>query len=732
MKQLKISLMFLIIISILSIGLTVFSQSSHITNKRLIEEEEMTEGVLYQYFKMDTSYNANDPKTERDVYTYTIKQSEYAHLATWTYSNPDDYEQKTLATIARDYEKNHPGWIVLGGINAEGYHNGEPTNAIIQDGEVIRKDVSAEAFKKLIGFKADGSVVIKQVPKSTDNPLLKVDDQKFDVTKVNELPVDGGISIITSDLLEPLNVKGYKVIEAVYSMFRTSKEFPNPNKTHSGSFLGIYLKGRVKEQLSIETINTSDLTNRRFYIVTNNEDVLARLTMDKEIKCEFEYVDEFSDVVSMTGYMYRYVQDGKNIPTSYVETNDVGQSIYYSDAYCTTTGKQRAGIGFKDDGTIVLLTSNTKREGPTQYEVGEMFLDMGCTNAYQFDGGGSVTFLKRDGYGQIEMLNTPGDGVARSIMTGLFIVARDPGLEILNNESDPSQITFKVKDLDYMKNAEDIKIIHDGKEFVEHDGKIVVDGLEENTSYSFTVSCMIDGVITKTIMNAKTQEYYHGITVTSNSKGFSIGIEKNYDNILTSKIDVYINGILKHQIDNSDGNITEYIIDDLNKDQVYGLKFKYEITTKDSKYYRETDEVSYQTLKYTIPSINEFLIEDSGKNLRVKMDYDDEDKRIVKVMLIINEQTYELETGENRFTFENYELDVLYKFQLVIKYLSERGSEKTIKTDIVKFIKGSEVTPPVEEPVLPVEENGCKKDIQFFMLCSISLLSIGLFIRKKR
>lgn len=35
--------------------------------------------------------------------------------------------------------KNHPGFIVLGGVNAEGYYENEPTNAFIQDGDVIRK-----------------------------------------------------------------------------------------------------------------------------------------------------------------------------------------------------------------------------------------------------------------------------------------------------------------------------------------------------------------------------------------------------------------------------------------------------------------------------------------------------------------------------------------------------------------------------------------------------------------
>ena len=65
----------------------------------------------------------------------------------------------------------------------------------------------------------------------------------------------------------------------------------------------------------------------------------------------------------MTGYMYRFVIDGKSIPTSYVETNDFGERISYNDSYCTTTGKQRCGIGFKKEMCIRDRTS-TIRDKP--------------------------------------------------------------------------------------------------------------------------------------------------------------------------------------------------------------------------------------------------------------------------------------------------------------------------------------------------------------------------------
>lgn len=238
MKKKIITVLTLLMLSIIGItGFGINVKAECIGSVDLIEETKMTENVLYQHYQMLSSPNQQTTKQIREVYTYTMKPSQYAKLATWTYSNPDKYQLKTLVEIAKDYEKNHPGWIVLGGVNAEGYYNGELTNAFVQDGDVIRKDVSAESFKKLIGFKDDGTYVIKQVPTSSQTPLLKINNESFVVSRVNALPEDGGISVITKDLAETLDLSGYSVIEATYSLYRKSTQFPDPRKTHSGSFM---------------------------------------------------------------------------------------------------------------------------------------------------------------------------------------------------------------------------------------------------------------------------------------------------------------------------------------------------------------------------------------------------------------------------------------------------------------------------------------------------------------
>ncbi len=713
--------------------------SDHINNINLVEEENMTTGVDYKYYKMDTNFLEGASKTTRNVYTYEIKQSEYAHLATWTYSDKDMYRNRTLMDIAYDYEKQHPGWIVLGGVNAEGYYNGELTNAFVQDGDVIRKDVSAEAFKKLIGFKEDYSVVIKQVPTSTDTPLLKFDEEKHKVPLVNTLPTNSeDIAVFTNDLKGEVNVSGYQVVEATYSLFRTSTEFPNPNKTHSGSFYGIFLKG-VVDNLSTKTVlNEEAFEKRKFYIVTKNKELANKLTNGKEIKIEFEYTDEFSDVVSMTGYMYRYLQDGVTIPVNHKETNDVGQIVDYNCDYYKSTSKERAGIGFKEDGTIVLLTSNTDRMGPTQFEVGEMFRILGCKDAYQFDGGGSVTFVKRNEFGQINMLNTPGDGSARSIMSGIFIVAPDPLLKTYPSEADTYKLTFHLKDLDFLNQVTDLTITHNNQKYNLMDDKIIVDGLEENTEYTFEVTYKLNGEEVKAKITGKTKEYIPPTNIISIGKITDTSIE-----IIKSEIEHIFNLVIYLENEPiNQGTGQTIIIDNLIKDAEYEIYATYDIydPNLNKTFNITTEKINVKTISFSTPTIE--IYEESIKTktlIGIKYKYIDPDNKVVNAYIEYQDETGEIKqypltskTGTASITNLDFEKHS-YSFKLVLEYSDE--NDKLIKQEsvVLKYIIDKVETPeqPTQTPQ-DVENKKCGKKNAELIILTISLISMLALIIKKQ
>ncbi len=726
MRILK-SIFFIIMFSLLFttlINIVADSSYNHIDNINVMEEETITYGVDYKYYQMDTNFLESAAKQTRNVYTYTIQQSEYAHLATWTYSDKDNYTKRTLMDIAYDYERNHPGWIVLGGINAEGYYNGELTNAFIQDGDVIRKDVSAESFKKLIGFKDDGSVVIKQVPIASSNPLLKIDDLSYDVTKVNELPADNDISVFTKDLKTSINLTGYHVVEATYSLFRTSKEFPDPNKTHSGSFFGIFIKGTVNDQVALTTISDSDFENRQFYIVTKNEEVISHLTKGKTIKIEFDYVDEFSDVTSMTGYMYRYLKDGITIPVDYKETNEVGQIIDYNCDYYKSTSKERAGIGFKADGSIVLLTANTGRMGPTQFEVGEMFRILGCKDAYQFDGGGSVTFVKRNEFGQINMLNTPGDGTPRSIMSGLFIVAPDPLLQTYPSEQQTSKIIFHLKDISYKEQISDLTITYNDKTYPLIDEKIVVDQLNENTEYTFEVSYTLNQEQCKATIKGKTKAYTPPSDPIKIGKitDSSIEVIKNDIKEISNMI-IYLGKTAYPLNDN-----TYLILTNLNKDTEYEIYATYDIYDAElNKTFNITSElIRVKTASFKIPEIESFEETIKSKTLiGIKYKYLDPDDKVISAYILYGEEKFIINSKLGTATITNLDFEnKSYSFQLILEYLDEDGNVQKIESDNLSYII------EVEEPT--PEKKKCGNKCAEIIISSICLSTILALLLKKQ
>lgn len=349
-------------------------------------------------------------------------------------------------------------------------------------------------------------------------------------------------------------------------MYRKSEKFPGG--TLSGDNLGIFLKGSViglTNEALIETIDKG-----KFYVVTNNQDVIKELSNNTPLKCEFKYLDEFSDVESMVGYMYKLVEDGVVIPSSFVDINDHNDQVIYDCDYYKSTSKQRAGIGFTDDGKIVLLTTNTKKGGPTQYEVGQMFKGLGCNNAYQFDGGGSVTFIKRNNEGNLEMLNTPGDGVIRSIMSGLFIVTKAPGFIQNIGKSTSTSIYFEKDNSDFGSSITDAIISYNGKTFKEEDGVIKVSGLKPNTDYVLEVSYLENNIRYNAEIKASTRLYNPGIYFTSLSNGFEVSINENDDVLKLKEVIITINDENYKVTD-----LKELVINDLTKDFEYEVSYKY-------------------------------------------------------------------------------------------------------------------------------------------------------------
>ncbi|HHW30903.1 MAG TPA: phosphodiester glycosidase family protein [Clostridiaceae bacterium] len=107
----------------------------------------------------------------------------------------------------------------------------------------------------------------------------------------------------------------------------------------------------------------------------------------------------------------------------------------------------RTAIGTSKDGKQLILVTVDGRQnssiGLTQLETARLMLDLGAYNAINFDGGGSTTMVGRPlGSNNLKVLNSPSDGIVRTISTaiGIFSIAPPGPLAGLVIESEDENV----------------------------------------------------------------------------------------------------------------------------------------------------------------------------------------------------------------------------------------------------------------------------------------------------
>ena len=84
----------------------------------------------------------------------------------------------------------------------------------------------------------------------------------------------------------------------------------------------------------------------------------------------------------------------------------------------------RTGIGIRN-GTLVMVTVDGRQpgysDGMTLYELAKLFIELGCTDAVNLDGGGSATMVVRD-----RVMNSPSGGEQRAVVNALSVMTVAP------------------------------------------------------------------------------------------------------------------------------------------------------------------------------------------------------------------------------------------------------------------------------------------------------------------
>ena len=666
-------------------------------------------------------------------------------LVTWAIQrNNNMYSRSTLTSIAKNYEETHPGWIVLAGVNGDQYYatygsgfvtNGsffyynQPYYPMIVDGErrfaITPTGVSASNY---VGVKNDGSSSSLLAASALKGLRVEILDENneitswYDVDAINETPAEGKTAVwisynsatsesekITFDVTSTGNI--YLVEDPEFSYMSNNHNYPIGSKTDALFSRGVISK--VAKQVKVDA--------NQFAIETLNEELKSVLKENVKIRVQFYYENDLMNQVESTlGYHSVQRYDNKD-----VEANQGYDSRRYN----------RCIFGRKADGTYVLLTvAKAEYAGTNQDESNAILKYYGVTEAYQQDGGGSVTAIIRDNYGGFTITSSSSDSPSstaqRSIYEGCFFVVRDPEYRCYGMDSTPSSLTIKrVSSLnkDIISN---IKATVNGKTYDCSSDEIVVKGLEEGTTYDIhlTYDVTVNG---KTIPCSFDLE---GTTDTYQAPGSGIETVIGSNQITFIHTDKYVKKYeeLKFTINGQTYDLTQndsrVTVEGLTPNTDYEVIVEYKLYDEESEKIREvTEKFNITTKAFNTPEIKTFEVVRTGKSsVQINVEIIDKDNLVVEYYVMYSGKKVDLKSLNCKEILSD--LDIVnkeYNFQLFLKY-KYKDNEQLIQSDVVTINNTNEYV-----------ENGnnkgckCRKDLYIFdILSSISLLVI--LLKKKR
>lgn len=725
------------------------AETKEVVIDEVVSSQTLNAGIVYENELITTTQYKSTEKFQSKVFSLTMDGNDDAvKLATWSYHSTYNTTNVSLDKIALDYEKNHPGWIVVGGVNAEGWWTeggvSQISNTFVTDTDIVRPGVSSESFKELIGIYPDNSIYVKRFPEYSKNLVLSIYDENdnliktLDVENLDSLPENEEISIITQNVNKTFDVTGFNTIEGSYTLFRKPSYFIDGTYNITGTPTdGILLKGSI-DGLCMETSIKS--LGPKFYLVTKSDSKSNDILNGSRIRIQYEFVDEFKNTPNITGYMFKLIENGNVItPDTYQDNSQAyndgytigNDSFYYREhSYATTHGKRRSCVGFKEDGSIVLLTALTDAGGgPSQYELSNILKDKGCVNAYQFDGGGSVTMVVRNELGHFDLVTN----TSTSVTTGLFFVVKDPTFKAV--DSTRSSLTFDYDD----SVISNVKVLIDDKTYTLDESKTINDLPEDTDIYYRAIydikSQYQDKIITTSsrLMHYKTQSF--------KMPESSLKVDKISKNSITiTKADESIINVIVHVGDNSFnmGNNSIFICDGLIDETEYNVSFTYSVLDSETNrlYTATTDNTLIKTLSYNLPTIDLFNIYKPLEDGKITLEYKylDPDKKVVKAYIICNNEYIELNIKSGKEKIED--ITISTTAVLTLEYVDDEGNTYQVTSDIINI----EVEQKKEEKEVDTTnldnntKKGCKKKkaLLFVNIFSfISLLTIIIFKKNK-
>ncbi len=387
--------------------------------------------------------------------------------------------KSTILQMAQDYEKKHPGSIVLGGINADYFAMSStkydsPFSAQVLEGDVHQVNVfSKDGYGAgVIGINKNNEIISSLSIQKSPTMYLEVLDENSSIiyqtiVKTNQTPYNNETSVYFGDAIGT-NISTKKLFVIEYP------DYVRPNA---------FGKGKVSSKTTNYNLNL-----KQFAIETNNHNLEEYLDKDVTIRVQYHPLGEFSDCDNVIGYYGQPLKNGEILENGKASDGKAGgppsQTIM-------TSINPRTCLGVKEDGSIVMgvidgRQASKNRVGVTSTELAQIYKQFGCVDAYMFDGGGSTTLVARIN-NELKLINSPSDGTMRKVTNGIFIVKKPK--KVINVNPKVNNITTNSFDLEINPEIEDkiqlknIWAIINDEEILIENNKLSFSDLPLNSNY---------------------------------------------------------------------------------------------------------------------------------------------------------------------------------------------------------------------------------------------------------
>ena len=730
-----------------------FDNSSIVTESKKIGTKELDGGItLHQY--ATKSYNDGLVENKR-LTNYVVSFLDYANqsdvrIVNYTYGTITDFSGGRISSIATKYEREHPGWLVMGGINNDFFYidsNSEVFNTCVQEGDAYKPYVWDAAGTGVLGWSDDGTL-IEGVPTFSSCAYLElIGDEGVisskEIAAINKEITSSGINLISYDKLSSkaadpsFDLTGCKVLKLKIRKHRFSKD-GNENKDL------IYVEGiveEIKDDLGLETLVSDDV-----YLVCK-DDSLDYLKIGDYIKCQYHLVGEWANVTNAAGYFAKVLDNGESrfYNSTGINYGDSSRTDYYvADETYINCKKNRTALGRRADGSTVFMTIEYEKSGNygcSYYEVAEYLKQAGCVDGWLFDGGGSTSLITRVGTAVFKLEAGASDGNERSDGNGLFFVIKDPGIKPRIGYIDRFAATIALDSTDspFRKDVSNIKIQvgNEVKDYI--DKAVTFENLEEGTAYEAIISYDIinnDGTTSNRHMslNFETSDYDKPVIQpvikdkSSDAAIISFNVE-NKSKATLSNIKFKVSDTNKEfDIDSLD---KELLIKDLESNHDYVLEVSYDAYDDVSKKtYHFTEEAKFTTLSNPKPLIISFKYNrNNGTNAIFDYELYNPHNTITRSYILY--LGIDIDVTLNNGTIILEDIDLTIRDFTFVLHLESDGEEAL--SDAVHVDQVSEL--PYDEVITPVEEAKgckCKKKSGALILSFVNIFILMALIFKKR